>query len=140
MKRALEISVPHRMPHVSRLRSVFGCARLRNDRRSSGGSITVRRDSPASVRAVGLKIVLAGSTRCGGGGEGVAVEGEEASEPVPLRGLGGALRLSLESESSGSSFDGITGGVAALTDLWSGRSGGIFQSIASSLLGTVGYW
>ena len=61
MKRALEISVPQRMPQVSKLCDVFGCAMFKNLRLSSGGSNTVRIGAPASVKDVGLKVYFDGA-------------------------------------------------------------------------------
>ena len=48
MNSALEISVPQRMPQVSRLFCVFVDAMARNLWRSSGGRKTVRRGLPFS--------------------------------------------------------------------------------------------
>jgi hypothetical protein len=56
MKRAFEITVPQRMPQVSRLRAVLASARLRKVVRSSGGNRTGRSGAPDSVKAVDLKV------------------------------------------------------------------------------------
>ena len=73
MKSALEIRVPQRMPQVSRLREVFGWTRLRKVERRSGGSRTVRRGAPDSVKAVGLKVYFE-IGRCGAGDGGGGAE------------------------------------------------------------------
>lgn len=92
MKRALEITVPQRMPHVSRLRIVLGFAMFKKVNRSSGGSITVLRGAPPSVNAVGLKVYFDGD--CGtGGGDGltvVNVVGLGGTDSVDFGGIGGA--------------------------------------------------
>ena len=105
MKSALEMSVPQRMPQVSRLRNVFGCARLVKVVRKSGGSMTVRRGAPDSVKAVGLKVYLdAGVASCVGGGEGEAIgDGRADKSAEGLGGRGGA-------KPSGASLAGIGGG------------------------------
>ena len=56
MKRALEIGVAASIAHVSRLRRVFGCARLRNVCRRSGGRSMVRKGAPDSAVAVDLNV------------------------------------------------------------------------------------
>jgi hypothetical protein len=48
MKSALDIRVPHSIPHVSRFRRVLGAACLRNSVRRVGGRKTVRRGLPFS--------------------------------------------------------------------------------------------
>lgn len=47
-KSALEISVPQRIPQVSRFRRVLEAAKIRNCVRRSGGRKTVRRGVPFS--------------------------------------------------------------------------------------------
>ena len=56
MKSALEITVPQRMPQVSKSRREFLCAMLRKVERRSGGRRTVLRGTPASVDADGWKV------------------------------------------------------------------------------------
>ena len=75
MKRALEMMVPQRIPHVSRFRAVLGSARLRKVVRSLGGRRTVRRGEPPSVVAVGWKVYLDAAGVGGDGGLSEGVEG-----------------------------------------------------------------
>ena len=128
MKRALEIRVPQRMPHVSRFRAVFVSARLRNVSRRCGGSIIVLSGAPASLKAVGLKVYFDGVDCWLGGGEGVAVWG--------LGGTGGACSSRYENLFSRASLAGKDGGGPA--GLGAGCRAGILQSMASSLVGTDG--
>lgn len=67
MKSALEMRVPQRIPQVSRLDCVFGCARFRKVVRRSDGSIIVRRGTPDSDVAVGLKVYFVCCAGFGGG-------------------------------------------------------------------------
>ena len=56
MKSAFEMTVPHRIPQVSKLRVVFAWAWFRNVVRKVGGRKTVRRGTPPSVKAFGLNV------------------------------------------------------------------------------------
>ena len=56
MNKALEIRVPHNMPHVSRFARVFCDAMARNRCRKSGGRKIVRKGVPFSRYAEGLKV------------------------------------------------------------------------------------
>lgn len=74
MNQALEINVPHRIPHVSRFARVFGEAIFRKVVRRSGGRKMVRKGAPLSRYAEGLNVKFDG---CGSDAGGVAVDERE---------------------------------------------------------------
>lgn len=117
MKSALEMSVPHKMPHVSKFRRVFGCAMFRKVVRSSGGRRTVRRGAPDSVKAFGWKVYLAEGGCDPAGGEGVAVGGLGGWETLAFAGTGGANASRWYGAGSSSCFAGNVGGTPGIVGL-----------------------
>ena len=114
MNNALLISVPQRMPHVSRFLAVFGAAMERKRCRRSGGRKSVRRGEPFSRCAEGLKVKVEGCRSADvEEGEVVEIEGEGLDERVSKEergvfagfGGGGAGR-----DGAGASFGGGVGG------------------------------
>lgn len=88
MKSALWVSVPQRIPQVSRLARVFASAMERKRSRSSEGRKTVRRGAPFSRYADGRKVNAdSSSSSTGDGVDGV--EFCESSYIDSFSGLGG---------------------------------------------------
>ena len=96
MKKALEINVPQRIPHVSRFRFVLGPAMRRNVERRFAGRKMVRRGDPFSSCAEALKVYL---------------EGSNAGVAARDGGDGGAMTAVCAS-----SFAGRGGGASAYSD------------------------
>lgn len=122
INRALDFKIPQRMPHVSRLRRVFEVAAFRKRERSCEGRKMVRRGSPFSRYAEGLKV---NSSRSVGGVAGRAVSGSllgtggaDVGASTYLPGIGGGRGCSKSNGSAGGlgGFGGRAGGNGELSE------------------------
>jgi hypothetical protein len=137
MKSALFFSIPHNIPHVSRLRRVFADAAVRKCLRSGVGRKMVRSGAPFSKYAAGLKVnssrsVVGVSARAVGGilpGKG----GAEGALSTYLPGIGGGCGCCSESN-LGVSCPGGFGGSAG------GKAKGSYSGGRTSFGGRAGTW
>ena len=95
--KAFEISVPHRIPHVSRLRRVFEFASRRNSWRRLGGRNNVLRGVPFSRYAAGLNVNVDGlrseGSACDFGATSVSFDGRGGPVDDSLLGRGGGSSI-----------------------------------------------
>lgn len=107
MKSALDINVPHRIPHVSRFALVLGRATERKRWRRPGGSQMVRRGVPFSRYAAGLNVYVVGFRSCGAELIGWACGGVWVRGISSLPGRRGGYWLSAYESDC---FGGLSGG------------------------------
>jgi hypothetical protein len=114
INRAFEISVPQRIPQVSKLRLVLGEAMARKRERRLGGRNTVRSGVPFSRYADGLKVKVDGSRS-----DGVT----EFSEELASLGEGDTADALLGRGGGSSNIASLLGGRGS----FGGRSGGFMM-------------